>query len=103
MDILGPFPTTVMANKYILSIVDRFTAWIEAFPLADTSTPIIAEKFVAEIICRHGVPNEVLTDNGTNFVSNAMQQVCEMLKITKLQTTPYNPECNGITERSNQS
>lgn len=52
-----------------------------------------------KIICRHGVPKQLLTDKGTNFVSDLFKSACSILSINKLQTTAYHPICNGWFER----
>jgi transposase InsO family protein len=50
---------------------------------------------------RVGVPKELLTDQGSNFMSDLIKQVCKLLKINKLCTTPYHPEANGLVENFN--
>jgi transposase InsO family protein len=50
---------------------------------------------------RVGVPKELLTDQGSNFMLDLIKQVCKLLKINKLCTTPYHPEANGLVENFN--
>jgi len=50
---------------------------------------------------RVGVPEEVLSDQGTQFLSAVMQEVSRLLSMTQLVTTPYHPMCNGLVERFN--
>eukprot|EP00111_Clytia_hemisphaerica_P016400 TCONS_00048555-protein len=103
VDILGPFHMTLSGNKYILTFVDRFTAWPEAFAIPSCESPVLAQILVDEIISRHGVPTTLLSDNGRNFVSNLMKEVCKILGITKITTTPYHCRTNGICERFHRS
>jgi hypothetical protein len=63
----------------------------------------IAKIFVKEIISRHSAPRELLSDQGKNFLSNLVKEVCDLLKTKKLQTTAYNPKCNGLTEKANRT
>jgi len=63
----------------------------------------VAKEFVTKIICEHGIPEIVLTDQGTNFLSEIFKNVCKLLKIAKVQTTAYHPESNGALERSHRT
>ena len=54
-----------------------------------------------DIFSRLGVPEEILSDLGTQFVSECMREVTRLLSIKKLTTTPYHPMCNGLTEKFN--
>lgn len=99
MDIIGPLQTTKRGNKYLLTFQDAFTSYPEAIPLPDQKAETIAKVFVTEIVSRHGTPKQLLTDRGTNFVSELFKNVYKMLGITKLQTTAYHPMCNGRIER----
>ena len=102
-DILGPFHMTLSGNKYILSFVDRFTSWVEAFPIPSCQTPVLAQILVDEIISRHGVMKTILSDNGPSFVSSLMQEVCKILGMKKITTTPYHCKTNGMCERFHRS
>lgn len=103
LDIVGPLPKTHAGNQYILTFQDHFSKYPEAFPLPDQKATTIAKIFVEEIICRHGTPEKILTDQGTNFTSELFQEMCNLLNIEKLQTTAYHPASNGIVERSHQT
>ena len=54
-----------------------------------------------EVFSRVGVPKEILSDQGTNFMSSLMSELCRLLSIRKLSTTPYHPQANGLVERFN--
>lgn len=99
MDIVGPLPRSNSGHKYILTVVDHFTRYAEAIPLKDQTAEHVAKAFVEEIITRHGVPTRLLTDQGRNFVSSLMKEICKNLGIKKIQTTPYHPQSNGMVER----
>lgn len=60
--------------------------------------PKLAQEFVHKIITRYGVPKCLLTDQGRNFLSTLFKEVCSLLGIHKLKTTPYHPQCNGMIE-----
>jgi hypothetical protein len=71
-----------------------------AVPLANIDTETVAEALV-EVYSRVGIPREVLSDNGSQFVSDLMTEVSRLLSIKKLVATPYHPICNGLIEKVN--
>ncbi|XP_023223278.1 uncharacterized protein LOC111624612 [Centruroides sculpturatus] len=103
LDIQGPFPTTNNGNKYLLVFVDHFSRWAEAVPLPDVTAKTVAKAFVTQVILRHSVPKQLLTDRGANFTSKMMREVCDLLHIERLLTTAYHPQCNGMVERLNKT
>lgn len=103
MDIVGPLPQTHSGNKYILTFQDHFSKYPEAFALPDQKAATVAKVFVEEIICRHGTPEKLLTDQGSNFTSDLLKETCRLLDIKKIETTAYHPQSNGIVERSHQT
>jgi len=70
MNILGPLLASTSGNKYLLVITDCFTKWMEAFPLGNIRAETIAEVFMNQMISRFGVPLELHTNQGRNFVKN---------------------------------
>lgn len=102
VDIVGPLPETLLGNKYIVVFVDYLSKWPEAFALKNATTYEIANVFVTEILTRHGSPAILLSDRGTNFLSEMMSNVLAFLKIDKKTTTSYHPQCNGLTESTNK-
>ena len=103
LDIVGPLPCTDLGNSYILVIVDYFTRWVEAYGIPDHTAMTVADKFVNEFVCRFGVPVQLHSDQGADFMSILFTQICELLEIDKTRTTPYRPCSNGLTERMNQT
>lgn len=99
LDIVGPLPKTKKGFRYLLTMIDNFTRYAEAYPLREQTAEETAKAFVEGIVTRHGVPQRVLTDQGRNFVSNLFKETCRQLGIQKLQTTAYHPEGNGMVER----
>eukprot|EP00731_Ephydatia_muelleri_P037077 Em0391g6a len=103
MDILGPLPLTPRSNKYILVIGDYFTKWTEAFPMSDMEAGTVAKLFVNEFVVRYGAPACLHTDQGRNFESNLVKEICRLLGIVKTRTTPYHPQSDGMIERFNRT
>jgi hypothetical protein len=101
MDLVGPIqPVTTSGYQYILTVVDYATRYPEATPLKRITTEAVAEALVA-IYSRVGIPEEVLTDQGRQFVGEVMREVSRLLSIRQLTTTPYHPQTNGLCERFN--
>ena len=103
MDFIGPLPTTDDGNKHILVFTDYATRWVEAFPTADQKASTVAKILIEEIICRHSAPVTLLSDQGRNFMSDLISEVCNYFKIKKINTTSYHPQCNGLTEKFNDT
>ena len=100
MDLIGPLPATRGGHRWALTLVDCATRYPEAIPLKGIETRDIAEELVG-IFSRVGVPNEILTDKGTQFTSDLMSEVARLLSLKQLFTTPYHAMCNGQCERFN--
>ena len=96
---MGPIaPLSEAGHRYILTLVDYATRYPEAVPLKKTTTEVVAEALL-DIYSRVGIPEEVLTDQGTQ--SECMQEVSRLLSIKGLTSTPYHPICNELVERWN--
>ncbi|GJV07426.1 reverse transcriptase domain-containing protein [Tanacetum coccineum] len=81
IDILGPFPETQGKVKFLIVAIDYFTKWVEAKPVA-TITGGQVKKFVWDnIVCRFGLPGEIISDNRKQFRDNPFKDWCEKLNI----------------------
>jgi len=80
--------------------VDFATRYPEAVALKNITTTAVAEGLV-NIFARVGVPEEILSDRGTQLTSDMMTEVGRLLSLKQLTTTPYHPQCNGLVERFN--
>lgn len=98
LDIVGPLPPS-QGNKYLLTMVDRFTRWPEVVPLAITDAETVANAFVDTWIARFGTPHTVTTDQGVQFESRLFKQLCNRLGTKLIHTSAYNPRANGMVER----
>ncbi|KAJ8873893.1 hypothetical protein PR048_024729 [Dryococelus australis] len=99
LDIVGPMPKTASGNRYILTIIDHFSRYLVMKPLPDETAETVARTFVFDWIFKFGVPDSIITYQGTNYVSELMTQLCQLLRVKKLRTTPGHPQRNGRTER----
>lgn len=92
-----------MGNKYIIVFQNLFTKWPMVFPAPDQKSERIARLLCEEIVPMFGVPESLLSDRGTNLVSNLMLDVCRILGTSKLNTTAYHPECDGTVKHFNRT
>ena len=103
MDILGPLPLTPHGNRYVLVVTDYFTKWTESYAIPNQEAATVAEKLVSEFVCRFGVPHELHSDQGTNFESKVMAEVCKLSDIKKTRPSPVHPQSDGQVERYNHT
>ncbi|GJV65900.1 reverse transcriptase domain-containing protein [Tanacetum coccineum] len=103
IDIAGPFPEGPGKVKFLIVAIDYFTKWIEAKPVA-TITDNQIKKFVWDnIVCRFGLPGEIISDNGKQFQDNSFKDWCEKLCIRQHFASVKHPQTNGLVERANRS
>ena len=102
MDIVGPLEKSSSGHRYILVICDYATRYPEAFPLRSFKARQVADCLL-QLFSRVGIPKEILTDCGTNFLSKLLQQVYQLLGVKGIKTTPYHPQTDGLVERYNRT
>ncbi|GKA54350.1 reverse transcriptase domain-containing protein [Tanacetum coccineum] len=103
IDIAGPFPEGPGKVKFLIVAMDYFTKWIEAKAVA-TITGNQVKKFVWDnIVCRFGLPGEIVSDNGKQFSDNPFKDWCEKLNIIQRFASVKHPQSNGLVERANRS
>ena len=103
VDAVDPFSVTKSGNRYLIVYTDYLTKWPECFAVPTIDAPVVADLLVNEIIRRHGAPHKLLSDRGTNFRSKLIHEVCLLVNIEKVNTTAFHPQCDGLTERFNQT
>ena len=103
MDILGPFPESPTGNTHILVVADYFTRWTEAYAIPNQEATTVAGKLTDEFFFRFSPPDQLHSDQGRNFESDVIAEVCKLLGVTKTRTTPYHPQSDGLVERFNRT
>ncbi|KAL0184751.1 hypothetical protein M9458_020447, partial [Cirrhinus mrigala] len=93
MDLVGPLPKSARGHEHILVIVDYATRFPEAIPLRKATAKAIGL----------GILREILTDQGTPFMSKLMSDLCRLLPVKQLRTSVYHPQTDGLVERFNQT
>ena len=103
VDLVGPISTpSENGHRYILTLVDFATRYHKAVPLKDIETETVVEALLDMYSCL-GIPEEVLSDLGTQFVSKCMEEISRLPFIKRLTAMPYHPICNGLVKRLNST
>jgi len=94
IDLVGPItPPSSSGNRFILCVIDYATRYPEAVALPGVSTEQVAQAL--------WVPRQILSDQGSQFVSEVMQEVYRLFSIQHITSTPYHPQANGLVEKFN--
>lgn len=102
IDLVGPLPMSLSGNKYILSMVDDLTRFVEFVAIPDQTAQTVARALYEEILCRYTLPKVIVSDNGGCFIADIFKQTCRLLGISNKQITPYAPMGN-LVERQHST
>lgn len=94
----GSFNKDSKKNIHIVRAIDYGTGWAYSTAIEQTSAAS-AIALLKEIICNHGVPEQLVTDNGTEFCSREFENYLQDVGIDHTRKTPYHPQTNGLVER----
>lgn len=99
LDIMGPYPETDNGNRFILTIQDDLTKFMQAYPLPEHTAETVAVHLL-KYCTIFGFPTNILTDQGTEFMSKLFKEITKMLSLKHKTTSPYHPQTNGSLERT---
>jgi transposase InsO family protein len=99
LDIVGPLTQTSENNKYLLTFQGELPKYTVAAPIPQQDAMTVGRVFVEEIVLKFGIHQVILTDQGSNFLSNLFTNVCKLLRIKRIKTNPYHPQINRALER----
>ena len=104
VDVTGPYPQKERKNKHLLTFIDHFTKFAEAFPMPDQTAEACGRVYATQIITRHGTGSKLITDQGPAFMSAFfLRETCKILGVQKIRTSSYHPQSNGTVERLHRS
>ena len=98
IDLVTKCEMSTSGNKHILTIIDHLTGWPEAFPIQDNSAYTIVSTFINHYLPVHMCPRYILSENGTEFKNQLINQVLQQLRIDHIFSSPYHPQSNGKLE-----
>ncbi len=102
MDLIGPLERSARGYRFALVLVDYATRYPEAVPLRSISAKSVAEALF-RLISRVGIPKEILTDQGTTFLSRTLKELYELLGIKSIRTSVYHPQTDGLVKLFNRT
>ena len=103
IDLVGPMPITESGNQYMLTWQDCLSKYSGAIPLAKIDSSHIAIALVENLICIFGCPEAIQTDQGSQFISNIMDNIAKIFKIRQFRSSAYHPQSLGSLERSHHT
>ncbi len=103
IDIINGLPVTKEGHKAILVMIDKFSKWPELVALKDTESLTVWRAVRDTLITRYGIPHRLVSDNGSQFLSDIVTRLSATLGIQQINTTPYHPLSTAQAERLNWS
>ena len=101
IDLVGPFKSSVF--KYVFTGIDVFSKYLFAKPLASVSAQKVATELAAIFFSQSYIPHTIISDFGSNFVSDLMHELCTLLEIKLKHATLKHPQTVGVVERSHSA
>jgi transposase InsO family protein len=102
MDIVGPLTQTCEGNRYLLTFQDELSKYTLDVPISQQNCLTVAKVFVEQIILKFGIPQTLLTYQGSNFLSELVANTCKWLRVKRIKTSAYHPQTNGALERTHR-
>lgn len=99
IDVVGPLPESEEGLKYILTYQDDLSRYFGATPMIDHTADSVAKSLVENTILRFGIPETILSDQGSEFLNELFSKIMKLLGIKHYTTSGYHPETNGSIER----
>ena len=87
---MGPLPESE-GHCYLLTVIDRYSRWIEAIPLTSITAQACAKALLRHWVARFGTPASIVTDRGRQFTSQLWSELSLLLGFSHRQTTSYHP------------
>ena len=102
-DVVGPItPSASNGHKYFLAATEYFTKWVEAITLCTVEGRHVVSFIHKSILCRFGIPHDIVSDNGSHFKNEKMKTFCSKFRIYHHFSAPYYPQGNGQAEATNK-
>lgn len=104
LDLVGEInPNSSFRHRWIITVTEYFTKWVEAIPLISTKVEKIVDFINHHIICRFGVAHKIIANNGKSFKNKHVRKLCDAFGIRLSFSMPYYPQENGQAEASNKT
>ena len=98
---MGPFPSS-LGYKYILVMVNYVSKWVKAMPTITNDSRVVKKMLKKVIFPRFGIPRALITDGGSHFCNNVIEELLKKYGVTHKVANPYHPQTSGQVEVSNR-
>ncbi len=98
-DVCGPYPESEDENTHVIAFVDYLSRWAITVPCKNPTAETIAQAYIEKVVCQFGPATTLLSDRGSNFLSDIVTEICKFMQTQRVSTTAYHPQTNGKTER----
>jgi hypothetical protein len=102
-DLFGPLRDLGQGKRYILTITDAFTKYVELVSLPNKEAPTVCKAIFNRWICRYSVPLQIVTDQDGEFCNDLSAELYKLLQLTHLHTSSRHPACNSQAEVANKT
>jgi transposase InsO family protein len=99
-DLFGPMVDASCKSADILCITDAFTKYAVATSIPNKDAQTVAKAIFEQWFCKFGIPAQIHTDGGKEFVNKLLAELCELLNVQHTKTTPYHPQCNSQVQQN---
>lgn len=103
LDLVGPLNQDNEDNRYILTVQCELTKFVGAYPIKSKEAETVAKSFVQNFILQYGIPQEIVTDQGTEFLACVFRESARVLGIKQLHSCAYHHETLGSLENTHKS
>jgi IS30 family transposase len=101
-DLFGPMVDASKKPAFILCITDAFTKYAVVTSIPNKDAQTVVKAIFEQRSCKFGIPAQIHTDGGKEFVNKLLAEICELLNVQHTKTTPYHPQCNSQVEVFNK-
>ena len=78
VDLVGPLPRSQSGKRWLMTMIDRFTRWVEAIPISTITTVTLVRTFYTNWVARYGCPS-VVNDQGAQFTSGSFKRFLNLM------------------------
>ena len=97
LDLVGSLPSS-QGFSYLLTMIDKTSRWPEAVPQSSITSESCTQAFISSWVSRFRVPALLTSDRGAQFTSSVWSEVCFILEISRIKTTSFHPQSNGMID-----
>jgi hypothetical protein len=102
-DLFGPMLTADSNKKFVLCITDAFTKYAVVTSIQNKNAETVADAIFKEWFCKFGIPAQIHTDGGKEFVNKLSAEMMELMNVSHTRTSPAHPQCNSQVEVFNKT